>query len=69
MPTVKIVVAGSNMIEIPVSLEQAVSQAKEATKIALEAGVKRICIEIIIPEIALQSQDLTLEFISIFENK
>ena len=69
MPTVKIVIASSNMNKIPGGLEQAISQAKEATKVALAEGVKRICLEVIIPEIVLQSQDLTLEFISIFKDK
>ncbi len=57
------------MVEVPESLEQAVSQAKEAAKIALESGVGRICLEIVIPEIALQAQALALEFISLFKGQ
>ena len=57
------------MVEVPSSLEQAVSQAKEAAKLALEAGVGRICIEIVIPEIALQAQPLALEFTTLFEGQ
>ncbi len=57
------------MVEVPSSLEQAVSQAKEAVKLALEAGIGRICIEIVIPEIALQAQPLALEFTSLFEGQ
>ncbi|MEA5509501.1 DUF1995 family protein [Crocosphaera sp. UHCC 0190] len=57
------------MLEVPNSLEQAVSQAKEAAKLALEAGVGRISLELIIPEIALQAQALALEFTSLFEGR
>lgn len=57
------------MLEVPNSLEEAVIQAKDAAKLALEAGVKRIQIELIIPEIALQAQALALEFISLFEGQ
>ena len=57
------------MVEVPDSLEKAVSQAKESAKIALEDGIKRICLEIVIPEIALQAQALALEFISLFEGQ
>ncbi|MEA5534758.1 DUF1995 family protein [Crocosphaera sp. XPORK-15E] len=57
------------MLEVPNSLEQAISQAKEAAKLALEAGVGRISLELIIPEIALQAQALALEFTSLFEGR
>ncbi|MGK7957554.1 MAG: DUF1995 family protein [Crocosphaera sp.] len=57
------------MVEVPSSLEKALSQAKEAAKVALEAGVGRICIEIVIPEIALQAQSLALEFTTLFEGQ
>lgn len=57
------------MIEVPISVEQAISQAKEAVKLALSEGVERICIEIVVPEIVLQAQNLTLDFISIFEEE
>jgi hypothetical protein len=54
------------MSQIPDSLEEAIAQAKEATKTALEDGLGRIQIELVIPEIALQAQSLALEFISLF---
>ncbi|MEM8780642.1 MAG: DUF1995 family protein [Cyanobacteria bacterium P01_G01_bin.49] len=57
------------MLEVPNSLEQVVSQAKEAAKLALKDGVGRICLEIVIPEIELQAQSLALEFISLFEGQ
>ncbi|MGK7940415.1 MAG: DUF1995 family protein [Crocosphaera sp.] len=57
------------MVEVPDSLEKAVSQAKESAEVALEEGIKRICLEIVIPEIALQSQALALEFTSLFAGK
>ena len=57
------------MVEVPDSLEKAVSQAKESARVALEEGIKRICLEIVIPEIALQSQALALEFTSLFAGK
>ena len=51
---------------IPKSLEEAIAQAKEATKIALEAGCTKLQIELVIPEIALRSQYLAYEFTSLF---
>ena len=57
------------MIEVPINVEQAICQAKEAVKLALSEGVERICIEIVVPEIVLQAQNLTLDFISIFEEE
>ncbi len=55
------------MPQVPNSLEAAAAQAKAATQLALEAGCKRIQIELVIPEIALQAQSLALEFITLFE--
>ena len=57
------------MVEVPDSLEKAVSQAKESARLALEEGIKRICLEIVIPEIALQAQALALEFTSLLPGK
>ncbi|MEL4894603.1 DUF1995 family protein [Crocosphaera sp. Alani8] len=57
------------MVEVPNSLEQAVQQGKEAAKIALESGVGRISIEIVVPEIAIQAQALALEFTTLFEGQ
>ena len=45
------------MVEVPNSLEQAVQQGKEAAKIALESGVGRISIEIVVPEIAIHPKN------------
>ncbi|PSF34502.1 DUF1995 domain-containing protein [Aphanothece hegewaldii CCALA 016] len=56
------------MLQIPNTLEETVNQAKEATKIALEEGLRRIQIEFVIPEIALEAQALALEFASLFES-
>jgi hypothetical protein len=54
------------MNTFPKSLEEAVAQAKKATKSAIADGYTRIQIELIIPEIALQAQALAREFASIF---
>lgn len=51
---------------IPSSLEDAIAQAKEATKRALESGLNVVMIELVIPEIALQAQYLAKEFTSLF---
>jgi hypothetical protein len=56
------------MLNVPNSLEEAIQQAKEATQVALEAGCRRIQIELLIPEIALQAQALALEFTTLFED-
>jgi hypothetical protein len=53
---------------LPNSQAETILQAKEATRLALESGSRRLQIELIIPEIALQAQDLALEFISLFES-
>jgi hypothetical protein len=55
------------MNTFPKSLEEAVAQAKEATKAALADGYTRLQVELLIPEIALQAQALALEFSSIFD--
>ncbi len=52
--------------QIPQTLEEAILQAKEATKVALDSGCQVVQIELIIPEIALQSQYLAKEFSSLF---
>lgn len=56
------------MLKVPNSLEETITQAKEATKQALEDGLGRIQIEIVIPEIPLEAQALALEFASLFES-
>jgi Domain of unknown function (DUF1995) len=55
------------MFTPPKTLEEAIAQAKEATKAALNDGLGRLQVELLIPEIALQSQNLALEFAPLFE--
>ncbi len=54
-------------MSVPRNLEETIAQAKIAAKTALEAGLRRIQIELVIPEIALQAQSLAWEFTSILE--
>lgn len=56
------------MPEVPNSLEEAIAQAQLATQSALDAGLKRLQVELVIPEIELQAQSLALEFSSLFES-
>jgi hypothetical protein len=56
------------MPEVPNTLDEAISQAKAATKLALEEGLGRIQIELLVPEITLQAQSLALEFTTLFES-
>lgn len=51
------------MAEIPNTLEDAVNQAKEATKAALNDGYRLLQVELVFPEIALQAQSITQQFI------
>ncbi|BAG04900.1 conserved hypothetical protein [Microcystis aeruginosa PCC 9809] len=53
---------------LPNSLEETILQAKAATQLALESGDRRIQVELVIPEIALQAQALALDFTSIFDS-
>jgi len=53
---------------LPNSLEETILQAKAATQLALESGARRIQVELVIPEIALQAQALALDFASIFDS-
>lgn len=55
------------MAELPNSLEEAIAQAKEATIAALNDGRTKLQIELVFPEIALQSQSIAQQFIPIFE--
>ncbi len=50
------------MSDIPDSLEAAIAQAKTATQAALAAGVQRLQVELVLPEIALEAQRLAREF-------
>jgi hypothetical protein len=56
------------MAELPKSLEEAIAQAKEATQAALNDGRTRLQVELIFPEIALQSQSIAQQFIPLFEH-
>lgn len=55
------------MSTFPKSLEEAIAQAKEATQAALDSGCRRIQVELVIPEIALEAQAIALEFTSVFQ--
>jgi hypothetical protein len=53
-------------MSIPQTLEEAIATAKQATQAALADGYRRLQVELVMPEIALQAQALALEFISVF---
>ncbi len=55
------------MAELPKTLEEAITQAKEATQAALNDGRTRLQVELVFPEIALQAQSITQQFIPLFE--
>jgi hypothetical protein len=55
------------MPEFPNSLEEAIEEAKRATKAALADGYKLIQIELVFPEIELQAQSIAQEFIPVIE--
>lgn len=54
------------MNTFPETLDAAVEQAKEATKAAIAEGYKLLQVELVIPEIALKSEALALEFAQLF---
>lgn len=54
------------MNTFPETLDAAVEQAKEATQAAIADGYKLIQVELVIPEIALKSEALALEFAQLF---
>ena len=54
------------MNTFPETLDIAVEQAKTATKAAIADGYKLVQVELVIPEIALQSEGLALEFANLF---
>lgn len=56
------------MAELPKTLEEAIAQSKEATKAAIADGYTRIQVELIFPEIGLQSHSIAWQFISLFED-
>ena len=55
------------MNQFPQSLQEAVAQAKIATKNAIADGYNRLQVELVIPEIPLQTQALAQEFADLFE--
>lgn len=55
------------MNTFPKDLQEAIDQAKEATQRAIADGYRRVQVEFVIPEIALQSQFLALEFANLFQ--
>lgn len=55
------------MAELPKTLEEAITQAKEATQSALNDGRTRLQVELVFPEIALQAQSIAQQFIPLFE--
>ncbi|CAD5942555.1 putative adenylate kinase 5, chloroplastic [Planktothrix tepida] len=55
------------MSQLPNSLEEAIEQAKQATKAALADDYKLIQVELVFPEIELQAQSIAQEFIPAIE--
>lgn len=55
------------MNTFPQNLDEAVEQAKVATKSAIADGYRRIQVELVVAEIALKAQLLALEFAELFE--
>lgn len=51
------------MTELPKDLNEAIAQAQEATKAALNEGYTRVQVELVIPEIELQAQAIAQQFI------
>ncbi|MGF1590125.1 MAG: DUF1995 family protein [Pleurocapsa sp.] len=54
------------MNTFPETLDAAVEQAKEATQAAIADGYKLVQVELVVPEIALKSEALALEFAQLF---
>lgn len=54
------------MAQLPKNLQDAISQAKEATQSALNDGCRVLQVELVFPEIALQAQSIAWDFIPIF---
>lgn len=51
------------MTQLPQTLDEAIAQAREATKAALNEGYRLIQVEIVLPEITLQAQYVAEQFI------
>ena len=54
------------MNTFPETLDAAVEQAKAAAQTAIADGYKLVQVELVVPEIALQSEALALEFAQLF---
>lgn len=57
------------MAILPKTLEEAIDQAKEATKTALSDGCTKLQVQLVFPEIALESQSIAQQFIPLFEEQ
>ncbi|MEM1368864.1 MAG: DUF1995 family protein [Cyanobacteria bacterium P01_H01_bin.15] len=57
------------MVAVPSDLTEAVAQAKTATQAALGDGLTRLQVELVVPEIALETQALALEFAEVFADQ
>lgn len=55
------------MTTLPTTLDDAIAQAKEATKMALNDGRTLLQVDLVFPEIALQAQSIAQQFIPIFD--
>ncbi|MGF1478706.1 MAG: DUF1995 family protein [Cyanophyceae cyanobacterium] len=53
-------------MSIPETIEEAITQAKAATQAALDDGYRRLQVELVVPEVALQAQAIAWEFASLF---
>ena len=53
------------MTQLPNDINEAIAQAMEATKAALNDGYRRLQIEIVVPDIELQAQTLAEQFIPV----
>ena len=53
-------------LSVPSTIDEAITEAIAATKRALDDGYRRIQVELAVPEIALQDQDIALEFSQFF---
>lgn len=60
--------SNKSMTILPNTLEEAIAQAKEATKTALNDGRTRLQVDLVFPEIALQAQSIAQQFIPIFDD-
>lgn len=55
------------MAQLPNTIEDAIAQAKEAAQATLNDGYTRVQVELVFPEIALQAQSISQQFIPLLE--